>query len=70
MGPPAGAEERGFVVNAMLSHPDGKLLDRLAQAVAEGKLVIPIAKKLPLAQVRQAQELAQQGGVGKVILTI
>jgi NADPH:quinone reductase-like Zn-dependent oxidoreductase len=57
-----------LVVRAILAHPDPRLLAELAGRVAEGKLVIPIAKKLPLADARQAQTLAQRGAGGKILL--
>lgn len=38
-------------------------------AVAERKLAIPIVKRFPLAQAREAQELAEHHAGGKVILT-
>jgi NADPH:quinone reductase-like Zn-dependent oxidoreductase len=53
----------------MMSHADGKRLATLAGAVAHGKLVIPIAKRLPLSEAGQAQKLAEKGAGGKVILT-
>jgi NADPH:quinone reductase-like Zn-dependent oxidoreductase len=40
----------------------------MAEAVARGELVIPVAQRLPLAQAREAQRLAEQGGSGKVLL--
>jgi NADPH:quinone reductase-like Zn-dependent oxidoreductase len=69
VGAPAGAKERGLVVRAMMAHPDATQLAKLGQAVAEGRLVIPIAKRLPLAQAREAQTLAERHAGGKVILT-
>jgi NADPH:quinone reductase-like Zn-dependent oxidoreductase len=68
VGEPAGAKARGFAVHAMMTHADPKRLAELGRAVAEGKLVIPIAKKLPLAEVREAQRLAERSPGGKVIL--
>lgn len=68
VGEPAAAKERGFIVNAMLTRPDSKRLAELARSVADGKLVIPIAKKLPLSEAGQAQSLAQKGAGGKVVL--
>ncbi len=67
-GEPAGAKERGLVVHAMRVHADARRLAELGQAVAEGRLVIPIAKKLPLAQAREAQKLAESSPGGKVVL--
>ena len=43
VGEAAGAKELGFEVRAFFAHPDAARLGALAQAVAEGKLVIPIA---------------------------
>jgi NADPH:quinone reductase-like Zn-dependent oxidoreductase len=68
VGEPAGAKDRGLVVRAMLAHSDGKRLAELARAVAEGKLIIPIAKRFPLDQAREAQKMAEAGAGGKVVL--
>jgi NADPH2:quinone reductase len=51
------------------THPDAKRLGELAAAVATGKLVIPIAKRFPLAEAAAAHKFAERGGVGKVLLT-
>jgi hypothetical protein len=42
----------------------------LVRAVAEGALVIPIAKGFPLAQIREAQTFAHRGAGGKVIVGV
>jgi NADPH:quinone reductase-like Zn-dependent oxidoreductase len=71
VGEPAGAKERGLIVRAFLAHPDSKRLGELARAMADGKLVIPIARRFPLAETAQAQKLAESGGAnGKVVVTI
>ena len=69
VGEPAGAKERGFVVRGGMTHPDAARLGALAHAVAERKLAIPIVKRFPLAQAREAQELAEHHAGGKVLLT-
>jgi NADPH:quinone reductase-like Zn-dependent oxidoreductase len=69
VGETAGNRDRAFVVHAMLTRPDAGRLAELAAAVANGDLVIPIAKRFPLVQAAEAQRLAEQGGVGKVLLT-
>jgi NADPH:quinone reductase-like Zn-dependent oxidoreductase len=69
VGPPEGAKDRGLLVNAFLAHPDPKRLAELGHAVAEGKLSLPIAKRFPLAEAREAQTLAESHVGGKVILT-
>jgi NADPH:quinone reductase-like Zn-dependent oxidoreductase len=70
LGEPPGARDRGFVVHAFMAHPDPKRLAEVAQAVAEGKLEIPIAKRMGLAEIREAQRLAEKGANGKVVLRI
>jgi NADPH:quinone reductase-like Zn-dependent oxidoreductase len=67
-GEPAGAKEMRLVVRAHVVHPDPGKLAELARAVAEGRLVIPIAKRLPFAQIREAHSMAERGAEGKVVL--
>jgi NADPH:quinone reductase-like Zn-dependent oxidoreductase len=69
VGEPAGAKERGLVVKAMLTHPDPKRLALLAAAAGEGRLVVPIAAKLPFTRAAEAHRIAERGGTGKVLLT-
>jgi NADPH:quinone reductase-like Zn-dependent oxidoreductase len=66
VGEPGSAKERGFVVRSLITHPDAKRLGALAQEVAAGRLVIPIARRFRFGEARHAQELAQHhaGGQG------
>jgi len=68
LGEPPGARERGLMVSAIMARPDSAHLGRLAGAVAAGSLKIPIAKRFPLAEAPAAHALAEQGGIGKVLL--
>jgi NADPH:quinone reductase-like Zn-dependent oxidoreductase len=68
LGEPAGAKERGFVVHAFMARTDSAMLAKYAAAVAQGKLAIPIAKKMPLARAGEAQALAEKHARGKVLL--
>lgn len=70
LGEPPGAKERGLVVRAHMVHPDGSRLAELARAVVESKLVILIAKRFPLTEIREAQTLAERGPGGKVVLVV
>jgi NADPH:quinone reductase-like Zn-dependent oxidoreductase len=47
---------------------DRKTLEFMAEAVRDGKLVIPISQKLPLSEAAAAQAAAEKGGVGKILL--
>lgn len=56
---------------SIMSQPDASRLAELAQDAAQGSLVIPIAKTLPLNQVQEAHRQAEQGQVhGKIILRV
>jgi NADPH:quinone reductase-like Zn-dependent oxidoreductase len=68
VGVPAGAADRGFVVRPMQTRNDAKRLGELAQAVADGKLVVPISRRFPLAEAAAAHALAEKGADGKVLL--
>src|SRR5271157_2462315 len=55
------------VVN-VFSKFDRKTLEFMAEAVRDGKLVIPISQKLPLSEAAEAQAEAEKGGIGKILL--
>ena len=47
---------------------DRKTLEFMAEAVRDGKLVIPISQKMPLREAAQAQAAAEKGVAGKILL--
>jgi NADPH:quinone reductase-like Zn-dependent oxidoreductase len=47
---------------------DRSTLQFMAEAVRDGKLVIPISQKLPLSEAAKAQAMAEKGGIGKILL--
>ena len=47
---------------------DRKTLEFMAEAVRDGKLVIPISQKLALSDAAEAQATAEKGGIGKILL--
>jgi NADPH:quinone reductase-like Zn-dependent oxidoreductase len=49
---------------------DRKTLEFMAEAVRDGKLVIPIGQKFPLNQAAAAQAVAEKSGSGKVLLVV
>ena len=55
-------------VNAFGSHPDPKTIVHYAEAIRDGKLVLPIDRMLPLADAADAHAAAEKGGVGKIVL--
>jgi len=55
-------------VVAVFSKFDRATLEFMAEAVRDGKLLIPISLKLPLSEAAEAQAAAEKGGVGKILL--
>ena len=55
-------------VAPVYSTADRKTLLFMAEAVRDGKLVIPIGLKLPLSEAAEGQAAAEKGGMGKVLL--
>jgi NADPH:quinone reductase-like Zn-dependent oxidoreductase len=69
VGAPQNAAEYPSVkVVAVFSKFDRKTLEFMAEAVRDGKLVIPISLKLPLSEAAEAQAAAEKGGAGKILL--
>jgi NADPH:quinone reductase-like Zn-dependent oxidoreductase len=69
-GPPANAKDYSSVkVVSFVSKQDARTVRHMAEAVAAGKLVIPIDRKLPLKDAAKAHALVGEGGTGKVLLT-
>jgi NADPH:quinone reductase-like Zn-dependent oxidoreductase len=55
-------------VATVFSKFDRKTLEFMAEAVRDGKLVIPISEKLPLSEAAEAQATAEKGSIGKILL--
>jgi NADPH:quinone reductase-like Zn-dependent oxidoreductase len=71
LGPPQNAAMYPSVkVVPVFSKFDRKTLEFMAQAVRDGKLIIPISQKLPLSEAARAQATAEKGGVGKILLVV
>jgi NADPH:quinone reductase-like Zn-dependent oxidoreductase len=69
LGPPANAKDYPSVrMVPVRSKPDPGILVEMAGAVAEGKLTIPIGRKLPLSSAAEGHALVEKGGIGKVLL--
>ena len=69
LGAPQNAAKYPSVkVVFVFSKFDRKTLEFMAEAVRDGKLVIPISRKLPLSEAAEAQAAAEKGGIGKILL--
>jgi NADPH:quinone reductase-like Zn-dependent oxidoreductase len=68
VGVPQNAKEYPSVALFVFSKFDRKTLEFMAEAVRDGKLVIPISRKVPLSVAAEAQAAAEKGGIGKILL--
>jgi len=66
--PQNAAEYPSVKVVHVFSKFDRKTLEFMAEAVRDGKLVIPISQKLPLREAAEAQAAAEKGVAGKILL--
>jgi hypothetical protein len=53
---------------SVFSKFDRKMLEFMAEALRDGKLVIPISETVPLRQAAEAQAAAEKGVAGKILL--
>jgi len=68
LGAPPSAEGRDLRVVSIWAQPDSVRLEELGREVAQGLFSIPISKRFKLSQIREAQQLAEKGGIGKIVL--
>jgi NADPH:quinone reductase-like Zn-dependent oxidoreductase len=66
--PQNAAKYPSVKVAGVFSKFDRGTLQFMAEAVRDGKLVIPISRKMPLSEAAEAQTLAEKGGIGKILL--
>jgi NADPH:quinone reductase-like Zn-dependent oxidoreductase len=70
LGEPKAALGKNIQVRAFMAQPDASRLYQLAEDVAHGEFSIPIAKKFPLGDAREAQDFAEHGQAGGKVLLI
>jgi len=68
VAPQNAAKYPSVKVVAVFSKFDRKTLEFMAEAVRDGKFVIPISQTLPLSNAAEAQAAAEKGGIGKILL--
>lgn len=70
LGKPKAAEGKPIRVEAFMATPEAAILRQMADAVRDGKLAIPIARRMKLSEAGEAQRLAEKGSLGGKILLI
>jgi NADPH:quinone reductase-like Zn-dependent oxidoreductase len=69
VGAPQNAAQYPAVkIAAVFSKFDSGTLEFMAEAVRDGKLVIPIGERMPLRDAAKAHAAAEKGGIGKILL--
>ncbi len=53
-----------------MAQPDASVLRQMGDAVRDGKLDIPIARKMKLSEAAEAHRLAEKGSAGGKILLL
>jgi NADPH:quinone reductase-like Zn-dependent oxidoreductase len=66
--PQNAAQYPSVKVAHVFSKFDRKTLEFMAEAVRDGRLVIPVSEKLPLREAAEAQAAVEKGGIGKIVL--
>jgi NADPH:quinone reductase-like Zn-dependent oxidoreductase len=69
VGAPSSAKGLDLRVVPVFAQPDSARLEKLGAEVARGLFSIPISERLKLSQIREAQQMAEKGGIGKIVLT-
>jgi NADPH:quinone reductase-like Zn-dependent oxidoreductase len=68
VGAPEEARALGVRVEAMMTQPDARRMQQLAEDVAAKRLVLPVARVMRFEEIQEAHRLAEQGGAGKIVL--
>lgn len=58
----------GITITRVFAKPDPSKVREFADDVRDGKFILPIGRRLPLADAAEAQVLGEKGGVGKILL--
>lgn len=68
--PEHAAKDASVEVSRVFARPDPSKLREFAEDIRDGKFVLPISRRMPLRDAAAAHELLENGGGGKIVLTI
>jgi NADPH:quinone reductase-like Zn-dependent oxidoreductase len=66
----ASASNPTVEVTRVFAQPDASKLREFADDIRDGKFMLPISRRMPLADAAAAHELMEAGGAGKIVLVI
>jgi NADPH:quinone reductase-like Zn-dependent oxidoreductase len=64
----AATQNPSVKITRVLAHPDPCKVREFADDVRDGKFVLPIGRRMPLANAAEAHILGEKGGIGKILL--
>jgi NADPH:quinone reductase-like Zn-dependent oxidoreductase len=64
------AKYPAVTITRVFARPDASKLREFADDVRDGKFVLPVSRRMPLRDAKEAHELAQAGGAGKIVLVM
>jgi NADPH:quinone reductase-like Zn-dependent oxidoreductase len=64
----AATQNPSVKITRVLAHPDPSKVREFADDVRDGKFVLPIGRRMPLANAAEAHILGEKGGIGKILL--
>jgi NADPH:quinone reductase-like Zn-dependent oxidoreductase len=62
------AQNPTVTITRVFARADASKVREFADDIRDGKFVLPISRRMPLAQTSKAHALAEQGGAGKIVL--
>ena len=68
--PEAATKAAAVEVSRVFARPDPSKLREFADDIRGGKFVLPISRRMPLSEAGAAHELLEEGGSGKIVLTM
>jgi len=66
----AAAQNPTVKITRVLAQPDPSKVREFADDVRDGKLVLPIGRRMPLRDAAEAHVLGEKGGIGKILLLV
>jgi NADPH:quinone reductase-like Zn-dependent oxidoreductase len=64
----AASQNPSVKITRVLAHPDPSKVREFADDVRDGKFILPVGRRMPLANAAEAHMLGEKGGIAKIIL--
>ncbi|MBE7212827.1 MAG: NADP-dependent oxidoreductase, partial [Gluconacetobacter diazotrophicus] len=64
------ARHPGIEIGRVFARPDPERLRGFAEDARDNRFVLPVSRRLPLGEAREAHDAMEKGGGGKIVLTV